>query len=74
MQDVLGEAGREMSGHVLVWVGARFSACYSDSGLAAGPDRFEGRSRYTSLSPSGCPSDWLATEEGPTAMVLKASA
>ena len=56
VQDVLGEAGREMSGHVVVWVGARFSACYSDSGLAAGPDRFEGRSRYISLSPSGCPS------------------
>ena len=42
-------------------------------GLAARSDRFEGRSRYTSLSPSGRPSGWLATMEGPTAMVLKAS-
>ena len=40
-------------------------------GLAAGPDRFKGRSRYNSLSPSGCPSGWLAAREGPTAMVLK---
>ena len=59
-----------MSGLVLVWVGARFPACYSDSGLAAGRDRFEERSRYNSLSPSGRPSGWLAAGEGPTAMVL----
>ena len=29
-------------------------------GLAAGPDRFDGRSRYNSLSPSGRLSGWLA--------------
>ena len=29
-------------------------------GLAAEPDRFEGRSRYNSLSLSGRPSGWLA--------------
>ena len=40
-------------------------------GLAAGPDRFDGRSRYNSLSPSECPSSWLATGEEPTATILK---
>ena len=40
-------------------------------GLATGLDRFERRSRYNLLSPSGRPSDWLAAGEGPTAMVLK---
>ena len=40
-------------------------------GLAAGPDRFEGRSRYNSLSPRGRPSGWLCAEEGPTATILK---
>ena len=40
-------------------------------GLAAGPDRFEVRSRYNSLPPSGRPSGWLAAGEGPTVMVLK---
>ena len=40
-------------------------------GLAAGPDRFDGRSRYNSLSPSGRPSGWLAAGEGPTATILK---
>ena len=40
-------------------------------GLAAGPEKFEGRSRYSSLSPSGRPSGGLAAEEGPTAIILK---
>ena len=40
-------------------------------GLAAGPERFEGRSRYSSLSPSGCPSGVSAAEEGLTVIILK---
>ena len=40
-------------------------------GLAAGPDMFEGRSRYSSLSPRGRSSCWLCAGEGPTAMILK---
>ena len=40
-------------------------------GLAAGPERFVGRSRYRSLSPSGRPSGVSAAEEGPTAIFLK---
>ena len=40
-------------------------------GLAGGPERFEGRSRYSSLSPSGRPSGVSAAEEGPTAVILK---
>ena len=40
-------------------------------GLAAEPERFKGRSRYNSLSPSGRPSGWLAAGEGPTAIILK---
>ena len=39
--------------------------------LAAGPDRFEGRSRYYSLSPSGRPSGWLAAGEVAVTMMLK---
>ena len=39
--------------------------------LAAGPERFEGRSRYNSLSPNGRPSGVSAPEEGPTASILK---
>ena len=40
-------------------------------GLAAWPERFEGRSRYSSLSPSGRPSGMSAADEGPTANILK---
>ena len=40
-------------------------------GLAAGPERFEGRSRYSSLSPNGRPSGVSVAEEGPTASILK---
>ena len=40
-------------------------------GLAAGPERFEGRSRYSSLSPNGRPSGVSAAGEGPTASILK---
>ena len=40
-------------------------------GLAAGPERFEGRSRYSSLSPRGRPSGVAATGAGPTAIILK---
>ena len=40
-------------------------------GLAAGPERFEGRLRYSSLSPRGCPSGVSAAEKGPTAIILK---
>ena len=40
-------------------------------GLVAGPERFEGRSRYSSLSPNGRPSGVSAAEEGPTASILK---
>ena len=39
--------------------------------LATGPERFEGRSRYSILSPSGRPSGVSAAEEGPTAIILK---
>ena len=40
-------------------------------GLAAGPERFEGRSRYNSLSPRGRPSGVSVAGEGPTAIILK---
>ena len=40
-------------------------------GLAAGPERFEGRSRYSSLSLSGRPSGVSAAEEGSTEIILK---
>ena len=40
-------------------------------GLPAGPERFEGRSRYSSLSLSGRPSGVLAAEEGLTVIILK---
>ena len=40
-------------------------------GLAAGPDRLEGRSRYSSLSPNGRPSGVSAAGEGPAESILK---
>ena len=40
-------------------------------GLAAGPEILEGGSRYSSLSSNGRPSGVSATEEGPTASVLR---
>ena len=40
-------------------------------GLAAGPERFEGRSRYSSLFPNGRLSRVSAAEEGQTASILK---
>ena len=40
-------------------------------GLAAGPERFKGRSRYSSLSPRGRPSGVAAAGAGPTAIILK---
>ena len=40
-------------------------------GLAAGPEKFEGRSRYSNLSPSGRPSGVSAAEEGPRSIILK---
>ena len=40
-------------------------------GLAAGPERFEGRLRYSSLSPGGRPSGVSAAEEGPTTIIFK---
>ena len=40
-------------------------------GLAAGAERFEERSRYSSLSSSRRPSGVSAAEEGPTAITLK---
>ena len=40
-------------------------------GLAAGPERLEGRSRYSSLPPNGRPSGVLAAEKGPTVSILK---
>ena len=39
-------------------------------GLAAGPDMFEGRSRYSNLSPTGRPSGCLCAGEGLAAMIL----
>ena len=39
--------------------------------LAAGLERMEGRSRYSSLSPNGCPSGVSAAGGGPAASVLK---
>ena len=40
-------------------------------GSAAGPERFEGKSRYSSLSPIGRPSGVSAADEGPAASILK---
>ena len=40
-------------------------------GLAAGPERFEGRSRYHSLSSRGRPSGVSVAGEGPAAIILK---
>ena len=40
-------------------------------GLAAGPERLEGRSRYSTLSPNGRPLGVSSAEEGPTASILK---
>ena len=40
-------------------------------GLAAGPEIFEGRSRYSSLSPNRRLSGVSTAEEGPTAIILK---
>ena len=40
-------------------------------GLAAGPDRFKGRSKYNNLSLSERPQDWLVSGKRPTALVLK---
>ena len=40
-------------------------------GLAAGPERFEGKSRYNSLSPRGRPSGVSAAGAGPTVIILK---
>ena len=39
--------------------------------LAAGPGRFVGRSKYSSLSPRGRPSGVSAAKQGPTARILK---
>ena len=55
----------------IVRVGARFATCHNDAGLAAGPERLEGRSRYSSLSPTGRPSGVSAAGEGPAASILK---
>ena len=56
-----------MSRHVvgIVRVGARFAVNHSDARV------FEGRSRYSNLSPRGRPLGWLCAGEGPTAMILK---
>ena len=40
-------------------------------GLVAGPERFEGRSRYNSLSPRGRPSGVSVAGGGPTTIILK---
>ena len=40
-------------------------------GLAVDPDMFEGRLRYSNLSPRGRPSGWLYADERPTAIILK---
>ena len=40
-------------------------------GLAAGPGRFEGRSRYNSLSPRGRQSGVSVAGGGPAAIILK---
>ena len=40
-------------------------------GLPAGPERLEGRSRYSNLSPNGRPSRVSAAGEGPAASILK---
>ena len=55
----------------IVRVGTRFATCYSDAGLAEGPERFEGRSRYNTLSPRGRPSGVSVAGEGPAAIILK---
>ena len=40
-------------------------------GLAAGPEIFDGRSRYSNLFPNGRPPGVSAAEEGPTTSILK---
>ena len=55
----------------IVRVGTRFATCYSDAGFAAGPERFEGRPRYNSLSSRGRPSGVSVAGEEPTAIILK---
>ena len=42
-------------------------------GLAAGPEILEGRSRFSTLSPSARPSGVLAAEEEPTTIILNGS-
>ena len=48
----------------IVWVGAGLTACHSDARFGCRPERFEGRSRYNSLSPRGRPSGVSAAGGG----------
>ena len=65
------KAGREMPTSALYGLAQGLQRATVMRGLAAGPERFEGGSRYSSLSPSGYPSGVSAAEEGPTAVILK---
>ena len=51
--------------------GARAEYCCRSRYMARGPERFEGRSRYNSLSPRWRPSGVSAAWAGPTASILK---
>ena len=68
-----GLQGRGRCGWRLVQLGGEGWCATVTRGLAARLDRFDGRSRCSSLSPSGRPSGWLAAGEGPTATILKGS-
>ena len=67
------KAGREMPRYVvsIVRVGARLATCHSDERFGNRARKLEGRSRYSSLSLSGRPSEVSAAEEGPTSIILK---
>ena len=55
----------------IVRVGARHATCHSDARFGNRARKIEGRSRYSSLSPSGRPSGVSTAGEGPTAIILK---
>ena len=55
----------------IVRFGVRLATYHNDAIFGSRTRTIDGRSRYSSLSPSGCPSGVSAAEEGPTAVILK---
>ena len=55
----------------IVRFGAKLATCHRDARFGSRARKIEGRSRYSTLSPSGRPSGVSAAEEGPTAIILK---